>query len=108
MAPVSVRGGRSMIVAENVVEKFASSLHGELIRQGAEQYEEARRIWNEMIDRKPLMIVRCRGTQDVVLAVTFARDHGVPLSVRGGGHGVSGAAIWEGGLVGGPSSVNGG
>src|SRR5947208_3305744 len=107
MAPVSVRGGKSMIVAENVVEKFASSLHGELIRQGAEQYEEARRIWNEMIDRKPLMIVRCRGTQDVVLAVTFARDHEIPLSVRGGGHGVSGTAICEGGLVVDLSSMNG-
>src|SRR5207249_11521733 len=107
MAPVSVRGGKSMIVAENVVEKFASSLHGELIRQGAEQYEEARRIWNEMIDRKPWMIVRCGGTQDVGLAVTFAREHVVPLSVRGGGHGVSGTAICEGGLVVDLSSRNG-
>src|SRR5437762_284087 len=107
MAPVSVRGGRLMIVAENVVERLASSWHGELTRPGAEHYEEARRVWNEMIDRKPLMIVRCRGTQDVVLAVTFARDHGVPLSVRGGGHGVSGTAICEGGLVVDLSSMNG-
>src|SRR5437016_12270315 len=106
MALVGVRGGRSMIVAENVIEKFASSLHGELIRPGAEQYEEARRVWNEMIDRKPLMIVRCRGTLDVVQAVTFARDHRVPLSVRGGGHGVSGTAICEGGLVVDLSSMN--
>ncbi len=95
-----------MIVAENVIEKFASSLHGELIRPGAEQYEEARRVWNEMVDRKALMIVRCRGTQDVVHAVTFARDHGIPLSVRGGGHGVSGTAICEGGLVVDLSSMN--
>src|SRR5438132_529020 len=106
-APVSVRGWRSMIVAESVLERFASNLKGELIRPGSEHYEEARRIWNEMIDRKPLMIVRCRGTQDVVLAVTFARDHAVPLSVRGGGHGVSGTAICEGGLVVDLSSMNG-
>src|SRR2546421_13002418 len=59
-----------------------------------------------MIDRRPLMIVRCRGTQDVVQAVTFAREHGVPLSVRGGGHGVSGTAICEGGLVVDLSSMN--
>src|SRR5437879_8090249 len=88
-----------MLVAESVVERFASNLKGELIRPGSERYEEARRIWNEMIDRKPLMIVRCRGTRDVVQAVTFARDHRVPLSVRGGGHGVSGTAICEGGWV---------
>src|SRR5436190_19703069 len=96
-----------MIVAENVIKKFASSLHGELIRPGAEHYEEARRVWNEMIDRKPLMIVRCRGTQDVVQAVSFARDHGVPLSVRGGGHGASGTAICEGGLDEDLTSMNG-
>src|SRR5438552_10866732 len=59
-----------------------------------------------MIDRKPLMIVRCRGTRDVVQAVPFARDHRVPLSVRGGGHGVSGTAICEGGLVVDLSSMN--
>src|SRR5439155_641305 len=96
-----------MILAESVVERFASNLKGELIRRGAEHYEDARRVWNEMIDRKPLMIVRCRGTQDVVQAVSFARDHGIPLSVRGGGHGVSGTAICEGGLVVDLSSMNG-
>jgi FAD/FMN-containing dehydrogenase len=88
-----------MTVGARAVEKFASGLRGQLIREGAEGYEQARRIWNEMIDRKPWMIARCLGTQDVVRAVNFGRDHGIQLSVRGGGHSAAGNAICEAGLV---------
>jgi len=95
-----------MTVADETVERFALGLHGELIREGAEEYDEARRIWNGMIDRRPSMIIRCRDAQDVVQAVNFARDHGIQLSVRGGGHGVAGNAICEGGLVIDLSSMN--
>ena len=94
-----------MTLADEAVEKFVLGLHGELLREGAE-YEEARRVWNGMVDHKPLMIVRCRDTQDVVQAVNFARDHGIRLSVRAGGHGVAGNAICEGGLVIDLSSMN--
>src|SRR5437016_14101531 len=88
-----------MAVADKLVEKLASDVLGELIREDATDYEGARRVWNEMIDRKPWMIVRCRNSQDAAQAVDFARNHQIPLSVRGGGHGVSGTAVCEGGLV---------
>lgn len=88
-----------MRATDHAVDQFASSLNGELIREGHTAYEEARKIWNAMIDRRPALIVRCRGTDDVVRSVNFARDHAIPLSVRGGGHNVSGNALCEGGLV---------
>ncbi len=88
-----------MPVDEGAVARLVSSLQGELIRKGDATYDEARKIWNAMIDRKPSMIVRCRGTDDVVSCVNFARDHGIPLSIRGGGHNVAGNAVCDDGLA---------
>ena len=62
-------------------------------------YDEARRVWNGMVDKKPAIIVRCAAAGDVVEAVDFARDHGLLVSVRGGGHNVAGSAVCEGGLM---------
>jgi FAD/FMN-containing dehydrogenase len=75
------------------------ALTGELILPVDPAYDEARKIWNAMIDRRPAMIVRCRTTSDVVRAVNFARDHGMLLSVRGGGHNIAGSALNDGGMV---------
>jgi len=80
-------------------EQFAASLRGQLLRPGAAGYDGARRIWNAMIDRNPALIVRSAGAADVVRSVNFARYHGLPLSVRGGGHNVSGNAVCDGGLM---------
>jgi FAD/FMN-containing dehydrogenase len=80
-------------------EQLAASLRGELLRPGAGGYDEARRIWNAMIDRRPAFIVRCAGPADVVRSINFARYHGLTLSVRGGGHNVSGNAVCESGLM---------
>ncbi len=88
-----------MNVAADTVERVASRLHGELIREGEAKYEQARRIWNEIIDRRPSMIARCLDAEDVAGAVNFARANGIPLSVRGGGHGGAGNAICDRGLV---------
>ena len=88
-----------MTVVNEAIGTFLSGLHGEVLREGSGEYEQSRRIWNEMIDRKPWMIVRCKDTHDVVQAVKFARDNGLALSVRAGGHGGAGNAICEGGLV---------
>jgi FAD/FMN-containing dehydrogenase len=85
-----------MALTSGTLEAFASGLRGALIREGAEEYEKARRIWNQMIDRRPALIARCNGPEDVARAVDFARDHGIPLSVRGGGHGGAGNAICDG------------
>jgi FAD/FMN-containing dehydrogenase len=80
-------------------EKLAANLRGWLLRPGVEGFDAARRVWNAMIDRTPALIARCAGAADVVRCVNFARYHGLPLSVRGGGHNVSGNAVCHGGLM---------
>jgi FAD/FMN-containing dehydrogenase len=82
-----------------VIDDFKSKLRGRLIQPDDPEYEEARKIWNAMIDRKPAMIVRCAGNADVMNAVAFARDHDIPPAIRGGGHNIAGNAICDGGMV---------
>ncbi|MGP3979648.1 FAD-binding oxidoreductase [Streptomyces sp. KR80] len=86
-------------LADAVVEEFASRLRGRLVRPGDSGYESARELWNGMIDRRPALMARCGGDEDVVAAVDFARDNGMLVAVRGGGHGVAGHAVCDGGLV---------
>ena len=71
---------------------------GSLIHPGDETYDEARKVFNGMIDRSPAVIARCASADDVVIAVNFARDHDLPLSVYGGGHGVTGSAVCDAGV----------
>ncbi len=87
------------VLGESVVEQFKESLRGELLRPGETGYDEARTIHNGMIDRHPALIVRCGGVADVISSVNFARDNSLLLSVRGGGHGVPGHAICDGGIM---------
>jgi hypothetical protein len=72
---------------------------GALVRPGEEGYDEARRIWNGAIDRRPALIARCAGADDVVEAVRFARARELLISVRGGGHAVAGHAVCDGGVM---------
>jgi hypothetical protein len=81
------------------VEAFKAGLRGELLLPTDPGYETARHVWNGMIDRRPGLIARCTGAADVLVAVTFAREHGVVVSIRGGGHNVSGRAVCDGGLM---------
>jgi FAD/FMN-containing dehydrogenase len=74
-------------------------LGGTVIRRGDAGYEQARRVWNGMIDRSPRMIVRCTTTADVVAAVNYARDNNLVLAVRGGGHSAAGLSMCDDGLV---------
>ena len=72
---------------------------GALLRPGEEGYDEARRVWNGAVDRRPALIARPAGADDVVTAVRFATEHDLPVSVRGGGHSVAGHAVVDGGLM---------
>ena len=81
------------------IEDFTEGLRGRVIRAGDPDYDDARTVRNGLIDRRPAVIVRCSGTSDVVDAVNFARDQGLTLSVRGGGHNVAGNAVNDDGLV---------
>src|SRR4051794_26403203 len=74
-------------------------LRGELIQPGDPEYDDARRIHNGAIDRRPALIARCLGVDDVIASVRYARRHDISLSVRGGGHGVAGFALNDAGLV---------
>jgi len=82
-----------------VINDFKTKLRGTLLQPGDTGYDEARQIWNAMIDRRPGLIVRCRGTSDVRVAVRFAREHDIRLAVRGGGHNIAGNALCDDGMV---------
>ena len=83
----------------SAVNELKATIRGDVLLQNDDGYDEARTIWNEMIDRKPGAIVRCIGTPDIIQAVNFARDNNVLVAVRGGGHNVAGNAVCDGGLV---------
>jgi FAD/FMN-containing dehydrogenase len=84
---------------EAAVQEFAANFRGELIRLGDDGYDDARAVFNSMIDRHPALIARCTGVADVIAAVNFARDNELVVAVRGGGHSVPGYAVCEGGIV---------
>src|SRR5919112_262048 len=87
------------IIDVKAVGALRGRFRGALLRQGEEGYEEARRVWNGSIDRCPALIARCAGADDVATAVRFARERDLLVSVRGGGHAVSGHAVCDGGLM---------
>jgi FAD/FMN-containing dehydrogenase len=84
---------------EATVEAFRRRLRGPLLVPRDEGFEAATRLWNGMIAKTPALVVTAAGTADVVAAVAFARDHGLSLSVRGGGHNIAGTALADGGLT---------
>ncbi|MFC7046518.1 FAD-binding oxidoreductase [Halobacteriaceae archaeon GCM10025711] len=86
-------------VDDGTAQQFEAALRGRLIRPGDADYDDARAVWNGMIDRYPALIARCAGVGDVVRAVEFARDHDLLVAVRGGGHNVAGSAVCDGGIV---------
>ncbi len=81
------------------METFAASLRGPLVTPGDPQYDEARKVYNGMIDKRPACVVRCHDVADVIGAVNFARQQGLDVSVRGGGHNVVGFATCDDGIV---------
>ncbi|MDQ6672338.1 MAG: FAD-binding oxidoreductase [Chloroflexota bacterium] len=94
-----VVGPDGHVVADTVLRDFEAALRGQLVRPDHAEYDRVRRVFNAMIDKHPALIVRCAGAADVMHSVVFAREYGLPLSVRGGGHSVAGTAVCDGGIV---------
>jgi hypothetical protein len=84
---------------ETLLEALAEGFRGQLVRPGDPTYDEARRVWNGSIDRYPALIARCAGVADVIAAVRFAREAGIPVAVRSGGHSFPGLSVWDGAMV---------
>ncbi|NNG24750.1 FAD-binding oxidoreductase [Telluria aromaticivorans] len=86
-------------LANGQFNQLKGVIRGTILQTNDAGYDEARTVWNAMIDRRPAIIVRCAGTADVRACVAYARDHGLPLAVRGGGHNIAGSALCDDGLV---------
>ncbi len=93
------REGAPLALDQKLVDGLRAALRGPLLLAGDAGYEEARSVWNAMIDRRPALVARCLGVADVVAGVRFARESGIALSMKGGGHNISGLAVAEGGLM---------
>ncbi len=95
---ITTNGDRTHL-DEAAVQSFAERLRGELIRPGEAGYDEARSVWNAMIDKRPALIARCTSAGDVIAAVNFARENDLLIAVRGCGHNIAGKAVCDGGLM---------
>jgi len=91
--------GERATLSSETLDTLRGQLRGALCLPGEPGYEEARTLWNAMIDRRPALIVRAAGAADVIQAVNVAREHGLLLAVRGGGHNIAGNAVCDGGLM---------
>lgn len=96
---LSALNGGTCAVPETKLRDLKAALHGHLIGKDDPDYEDARTLWNGMIDRRPALVIRARDTSDICLAVNFARDHGLLLAVKSGGHQIAGHAVAEGVLL---------
>jgi hypothetical protein len=96
---VMTLAGEQVVIDGDVVAALQTAVRGPVLTADSPGYDEARQVWNKMIDKHPALIVRCTGTADVVTAVNFARQHNILLAVRGGGHNVAGNATCNGGLM---------
>ena len=100
--PQIVRRGKlkeNVKVSKTITDNFKANLRGELIQRSDERYEEARKLYNGMIDKRPLLIARCVDVADVITAVNFGRDLELRIAIRGGGHNGPGFGSCDDGLV---------
>ncbi len=81
------------------IGSFKRSIEGDLLRPGDKGYDDARKLFNGLIDKRPALIAKCTSVGDIVQCVNFARENRMQLAVRGGGHGVAGKALCDDGLV---------
>lgn len=83
----------------SLVQELQARLRGSLLRPGDAGYDDARSIWNGMIDRRPALVARCVGVGDVVACVRFAKEQRLLLSIKGGGHNIAGLAVCNDGIM---------
>ena len=96
---VSTIGAAPLVIPPADLDALKAALRGVACTPVDDEYDEARTIWNAMIDRRPGLVIRCQGAADVMLAVELARKHELVVSVRGGGHNIAGSAVCDGGLL---------
>ena len=97
--PSQGRNSRGESMDAPAIDGLRQRVRAPIITRSHPDYERARRVWNGMVDRHPLLIVQPESAAEVAAAVDLARQHGLPLSVKGGGHGVAGRAVCDDGLV---------
>lgn len=93
------RDGGETTLEESVLKELDEAICGSLITPDHPDYDEARTIWNAMIDRRPGLLIRCSATQDIVHSVKFAVENNLLVAVRGAGHNIAGSAMCDGGMV---------
>lgn len=86
-------------ISNDLLASLRTSVRGKVLTPGEPGYDASRAIWNAMVDKNPALVVQCTGVADIAAAVSFARDHGLLLGVRGGGHNIAGKALCDDGLV---------
>ena len=87
------------MLTDTTIAAFKAAFRGELIEPGSPHYDEARKVYNAMIDRRPRLIARCTDVADVIAAVNFGRDNKLLVSIRSGGHNAGGLGVCDDGLV---------
>src|SRR5688572_31650857 len=93
------RGTTHMTLHSDAIRQFQQTHRGDVITPDDTRYDQARRVWNAMIDKRPALIARPRRVADVTAAVAFARAHRLPVAVRGGAHSVAGRGTCDDGIV---------
>jgi FAD/FMN-containing dehydrogenase len=87
------------IQSNEKIETLKNNVKGRLVLPDDPNYDEVREIWNAMIDRRPAVIVQCAEADDVLHAISYARENGLEISIRGGGHNIAGSALCDNGLL---------
>src|SRR5207248_3203181 len=91
--------GTTRTLPAETLDQLRSQLRGAMCLPGEPGYDQARTVWNAMIDRRPGIVVRAAGANDVIRAIAFARQHHLRLAVRGGGHNIAGSAVCDDGVM---------
>ncbi|WP_181892900.1 FAD-binding oxidoreductase [Falsiruegeria mediterranea] len=96
MLEAKILDGGILALKQDALDMLGASLRGNVLVPGTSDYDEARTLWNSMVDRKPVFVIRALGASDVQKAVNFCRDNGLVMSIRSGGHQIAGHAVADG------------